>query len=323
VTTDDLYEELARTPGLRATRHRPLGPLTTYGVGGPAALFVEVEGPADLAALRRALRGLDVATLVIGRGSNLLVADAGFDGVALRLGAGFASVTLPDAAVDSEPPLVSAGAAVPLPVLARQAAEAGWSGLAWAVGVPGSVGGAVRMNAGGHGSDMASCLHRYHWVDLLGESGGTDGPSRLAYGYRSSSVRPSEVVVGADLVVTPGAAEVERAAVSSIVRWRRQHQPGGANAGSVFTNPEGDSAGRLIEAAGLKGFRLGSAQVSPKHANFIQADKGGRADDVRALMAHLQGAVLERCAVLLTAEVRLLGFGDWETAGVRASEPGR
>ncbi len=206
--------------------------------------------------------------------------------------------------------MVRAGASLALPVLARRVAEAGWSGLSWAVGVPGSVGGAVRMNAGGHGSDMASCLVRYRWVDLLSGDGGTDDVGRLAYAYRSSSVVASQVVVEAELGVTPGSAEEERAAVTAIVRWRREHQPGGSNAGSVFTNPEGDSAGRLIEVAGLKGFRLGTAHVSEKHANFIQADDDGRADDVYALMEHVRRVVAERCGVALRAEVRLLGFGD-------------
>jgi UDP-N-acetylmuramate dehydrogenase len=325
-----------------------LGPLTTYGVGGPAALFVELEGAEDLEALRRAcsdaasgapaVRAGDdgLPVFVIGRGSNVLVADSGFDGLVLRLGSGFSGLVLPElgaspseqAPSSPEPPssrreaspaVVSAGAAVALPVLARRVAEAGWHGLSWAVGVPGSVGGAVRMNAGGHGSDMASCLLRYRWVDLLSGEGGTDAVSRLAYGYRSSSVGASQVVLEADLRVTPGSAEEERAAVASIVKWRREHQPGGSNAGSVFTNPEGDSAGRLIEEAGLKGFRLGSAHVSEKHANFIQADKGGRADDVRALMDHVQSVVADRCGVALQAEVRLLGFGGAQTGAVSAS----
>ena len=139
------------------------------------------------------------------------------------------------------------------------------------------------MNAGGHGSDMASCLVRYRWIDLVSGDGGDDDVGRLAYAYRSSSVVASQVVVEAELGVTPGSPEEERAAVSAIVRWRREHQPGGSNAGSVFTNPEGDSAGRLVEVAGLKGFRLGTAHVSEKHANFIQADDDGRADDVHAL----------------------------------------
>jgi UDP-N-acetylmuramate dehydrogenase len=254
---------------------------------------------------------------VLGRGSNLLVADEGFEGIVVHLGAGFSAVDLPDSPSDAgAPAVVRAGAAVALPVLARRVADAGWSGLSWAVGVPGSVGGAVRMNAGGHGSDMASCLVRYTWVDLLGEAGGTDEVSRLTYGYRSSSVTASQLVVSAELAVTPGSAEKEQEAVSAIVRWRREHQPGGANAGSVFTNPEGDSAGRLIEAAGLKGFRLGTAHVSEKHANFIQADKGGRADDVYALMTHVRQVVSEQSGVVLRAEVRLLGFGGGDNGPV-------
>ena len=118
----------------------------------------------------------------------------------------------------------------------------------------------------------------------------------------------------AELAVTPGDAVAEQAALSSIVRWRRAHQPGGSNAGSVFTNPPGDPAGKLIEEAGLKGFRLGTAHVSEKHANFIQADKGGRADDVRALMEHVRRQVSAHGGVSLSAEVRLLGLrggGDW------------
>jgi UDP-N-acetylmuramate dehydrogenase len=318
--TGSIYDALVAALGPRARRDQPLGPLTTYGVGGAAAVLVEVEGRADLDALRAVLIGRAVTVAVIGRGSNLLVADAGFDGVAVHLGGGFGALGLPDAAGDADPRVVRAGAAVPLPVLARQAAEAGWAGLTWAVGVPGSVGGAVRMNAGGHGSDMAACLHRYSWVDLLRDEEGTDEVGRLRYGYRSSSVGPSQVVVEAQLVVTPGDAEAERAELSSIVRWRRQHQPGGANAGSVFTNPDGDSAGRLVEAAGLKGFRLGTAHVSEKHANFIQADRGGRAADVRALMAHVRAVVLERLEVTLTPEVRLLGFPDDDTGAMAPPE---
>ncbi len=310
---------MASKLGARAARRQPLGALTTYGVGGPAELVVQVDGPGDLAPVRAALIGSDLAVCVIGRGSNLLVADAGFKGVVVRLGPGFSVVEMPDPGLAARPPfVVRAGGATPLPVLARQAAEAGWSGLTWAVGVPGSVGGAVRMNAGGHGSDVAGCLLRYTWVDLLRDEGGTDDVAHLHYAYRSSAVAASHLVVEAEFEVTRGDAEAERAEVTAIVRWRRAHQPGGSNAGSVFTNPPGDSAGRLIEEAGLKGFRLGSAHVSHKHANFIQADKGGRADDVRALMEHVRTTVHSHSGVLLTAEVRLLGFGEEETGPVQA-----
>jgi UDP-N-acetylmuramate dehydrogenase len=178
------------------------------------------------------------------------------------------------------------------------------------------------MNAGGHGSDMAACLVRYRWIDLLGSGEGTDDVEKLRYGYRSSSVAASQLVLSADLGVAAGSVEVEQAEVASIVRWRREHQPGGSNAGSVFTNPEGDSAGRLIEEAGLKGFGIGTAHVSEKHANFIQAERRGRADDVRAVMEHVRAVVADRCGVTLRTEVRLLGFGGGETGampGVRSN----
>jgi UDP-N-acetylmuramate dehydrogenase len=332
VTPGPVLRSLAERLGARATLMKPLGPLTTYGVGGPAAVFVEIEGPADLEIVRAAFggafdggaaEGAPPGVFVIGRGSNLLVADAGFDGVVVHLGGAFAGLQLPvgagergKAGTGAGAASVRAGGALALPVLARRVADGGWSGLSWAVGVPGSVGGAVRMNAGGHGSDMAACLVRYRWVDLVGADGGTDDVTQLAYGYRSSSVRPTQVVLEAELAVTRGSAEEEQEAVAAIVKWRREHQPGGSNAGSVFTNPDGDSAGRLIEEAGLKGFRLGSAHVSEKHANFIQADKGGRADDVRALMEHVRDVVEERCGVRLAAEVRLLGFGGGKTGVV-------
>ena len=319
VKPNDKWRALAAAFGDRATVSAPLGPLTTYGVGGPAALFLEIEGPDDLDEVRRTWRQHapeleePPAVFVLGRGSNLLVADEGFEGIVVHLGAGFGALDLPPTRDSAHragaPAVVRAGAAVALPVLARRVADAGWSGLSWAVGVPGSVGGAVRMNAGGHGSDMASCLVRYSWVDLLGDGGGTDDVSHLRYGYRSSSVTASQLVVAVELAVTPGSADKEQEAVTAIVRWRRQHQPGGSNAGSVFANPEGDSAGRLIEAAGLKGFRMGTARISEKHANFIQADNAGRADDVHALMAHVRDAVSAQSGVVLRAEVRLLGFG--------------
>jgi len=332
VTPSDELRALAEALGARATLMKPLGPLTTYGVGGPAALFVDVEGAADLDAVRAVLaeRASSLRLFVIGRGSNLLVADAGFDGVVVHLGAGFASIELPGVdgadgvdgleASGGGPTVVRAGAALALPVLARRVADAGWTGLAWAVGVPGSVGGAVRMNAGGHGSDMASCLLRYRWVDLVGPGGGTDELAKLDYGYRSSSVSATQLVLGADLRVGRGSAAAEQAEVAAIVRWRRENQPGGSNAGSVFTNPEGDSAGRLIDEAGLKGFGVGTAHVSEKHANFIQAERGGRADDVRAVMEHVRAVVAERCGITLRTEVRLLGFEGGETGAVPEPE---
>ena len=297
--------------GPRAERERPLGPMTTYRVGGPAALYLEVAGEEDLALIHRAVAASGVPVVVLGRGSNLLVADRGFDGLVVSLGPSFRGVVAeegPDARSDGAP--VRVGGAASLPVAARQTVAMGLSGFEWAVGVPGSLGGAVRMNAGGHGSDMAACLVDARLVDLRRGGDEVVVADRLALGYRCSLVRPDQVVVWGRVALHPGDRGAGESLLAEIVQWRREHQPGGQNAGSVFTNPPGDAAGRLVEEAGLKGHRQGSAQVSPKHANFIQADGGGSADDVRALMKEVQALVAGRCGVWLEPEVRLVGFDE-------------
>jgi UDP-N-acetylmuramate dehydrogenase len=298
--SDDL-RAVGEALGRQAQWNAPLGARTTYRVGGTAAILVEPEDEDELLAVAGAVNRAPIPVLVLGRGSNLLVADRGFDGLVVALGGGFEEI-----GVDGHE--VVAGAAVRLPVLARRSAAAGLSGLEWAVGVPGSVGGAVRMNAGGHGSDTAATLVSYRWVDLRA-GGAFEAPAtRLEMAYRHTSLSASEVVVAARFELAAGDPERGAAAIADIVRWRRANQPGGSNAGSVFTNPEGDSAGRLIEAAGLKGFRLGSAEVSTKHANFVQADEGGSADDVAALIAHVQVTVAASSGITLTTEVRMVGF---------------
>jgi UDP-N-acetylmuramate dehydrogenase len=301
VTRPDAIAAAARLLGERAKRDVPLGPLTTYRVGGRAALLAEVRTEDDVRAVSGAVAETGLPVLLVGRGSNLLVADAGFPGLAVTLGGMFGQLEL--AATQ-----VRAGGAVSLPVLARRTAAAGLTGLEWAVGVPGSVGGAVRMNAGGHGSDVSETLVSCRIVDL---SSGNDKEVRrddLAFGYRSSNVHAGDVVLRATFALEHGDRVASEAQIADIVRWRRENQPGGSNAGSVFTNPPGDSAGRLIDDAGLKGHRVGSAHVSPKHANFFQADEGGSADDVRALIEEVQRLVEERLGVRLEPELRLVGF---------------
>ena len=290
--------------GDRARRDVALGPFTTYGVGGPAALLLEGCGPEELALASRAVAASGVPVLVVGRGSNLLVSDRGFPGLALTLGEFFS-------AIHPDPDGVRAGGAVSLPVLARRTAALGLRGLEWAVGVPGSVGGAVRMNAGGHGSDIRATLTRAWLWDLSATS--DDGAAEveaadLGLAYRQSAISPLQIVVAAEFALRPGDRAEAEAEISAVVRWRREHQPGGSNAGSVFANPEGDSAGRLIDAAGLKGHRRGSALVSPKHANFVQVDEGGSADDVRALMEEVRTTVERRFGIVLQLENRLIGF---------------
>lgn len=300
-------EQASRALGPLARRDVPIGPLTTYRVGGAAALFVEADTAGDLCAVAAAVGQSGLPVLVVGKGSNLLVADAGFPGIAVLLGAGFQQIEVDGLSV-------RAGGGVALPVLARRTVAAALTGFEWAVGVPGSVGGAVRMNAGGHGSDMATTLVRCGLVDLAGGTGDeqvVETPA-LAFGYRRSAVQPAQVVTWAELRLAIGDQAASEAQLAEIVRWRRQHQPGGQNAGSVFTNPPGDAAGRLVEAAGLRGHRRGSAHVSTKHANFIQADEHGSADDVWALIQEVQRQVQERTGVQLHPELRAIGFGpDW------------
>ncbi|MCU1377764.1 MAG: UDP-N-acetylenolpyruvoylglucosamine reductase [Acidimicrobiales bacterium] len=297
----DGVERAAALLGHRARRDVALGPLTTYRVGGPAALFVEVAGDDDLARVAEVVRTTGIDVLVVGKGSNLLVADAGFPGLAVMLGERFAGVEV-DGLV------VRAGGSTPLPVLARQSVAAGLTGLEWAVGVPGSVGGGVRMNAGGHGSDMAASLQRVRVLDLATGEDGVVPVAALELGYRQSAVTSTHVVVWAEFALEPGDPDAGAAELAEIVRWRREHQPGGQNAGSVFTNPPDDSAGRLVDLAGCKGLRRGSAHVSEKHANFIQADPGGRADDVASLVAEVQARVESATGVRLHRELRLVGF---------------
>jgi UDP-N-acetylmuramate dehydrogenase len=295
-------ERAAALLGDRAERAVPLGPFTTYKVGGPAALLVRAGGPDDLVAVGAAVAATGVDVLVVGKGSNLLVADAGFAGVAVVLGEAFA-------AVEIDGTRVRAGGAAALPVVARQTVRAGLTGFEWAVGVPGSVGGAVRMNAGGHGSDMAATLETAEIVDLAAGGGGcTVVAADLALGYRRSAVAAHHVVVAATIGLAAGDRAAGDRTLSEIVAWRRAHQPGGQNAGSVFTNPPGDSAGRLIDAAGCKGLRHGTAEVSTKHANFVQADPGGSADDVLALMGDVQRRVAADAGVSLVVETRIVGY---------------
>ena len=289
--------------GDRAQRDVPLGPLTTYRVGGAAALFVEARSIEDLTAAAAVVAATGVPTLVVGKGSNLLVADAGFPGLALVLGEELA-------AIDIAGTVVRAGGAAALPVVARRTVRAGLTGFEWAVGVPGSIGGAVRMNAGGHGSDMAASLVDARIVDLRTGADERVAAADLDLGYRRSNVTASRVVVDATLGLAAGDRSAGRRTLSEIVTWRRTNQPGGQNAGSVFTNPPGDSAGRLIDTAGCKGLRVGTAAVSTKHANFFQADAGGSADDVVALMAEVRRRVRDHAGVDLHPETRLVGFPD-------------
>ena len=295
------------------TEGASIAELNTYRVGGPVAVLVRVHDDDALATVADAARRHRPRLLVIGRGSNLLVTDAGFSGLVVVLEGDFETIDAPEPSSQA----LRAGGAVPLPVLARRAAAGGLAGLEFYVGIPGSVGGAVRMNAGGHGRQTVEVLRRAWVLDLLD----TDAPptalerevADLELDYRHSNLRPSEVVTAAEFTVTQDDPAACEARVAEIVRWRREHQPGGQNAGSVFRNPPGDSAGRLIDAAGLKGLRVGGAVVSEKHANFFQADAGATARDVLDLVAEVQRRVAEASGVELVPELHVVGDDAGET----------
>ncbi len=300
--------------GARAERDVPLGPLTTFRVGGPAALFVRARTLDDLLAVAAARRASGLPVLLVGRGSNLLVADAGFGGIAVTI-AGLAGGIDIGGHADGTV-VVAAGGGIALPVLARRTAKAALSGFEWAVGVPGSLGGAVAMNAGGHGSDIAACLVDADVLDLAAPDPAvaTRPSAALGLRFRGSDIGPDEVVLAARLRLAPGDRATSEATIEEIVRWRREHQPGGQNCGSVFVNPvPGEiSAGALVDGLGLRGLRMGTASVSTKHANFVQAADGGAAADVRALIDVVRTRVAEATGITMRTEVRLVGFEDLE-----------
>ena len=306
------FDRLAHQLG--GVRRRALGELTTYRVGGPAEVFVHVESIEHLERVATTLASVDVPVLVIGRGSNLLVADRGFAGVVVQLGDFATQCDIVDRGDVAE---VNVGGSSLLPVVARRTVAAGLTGFEWAVGVPGTIGGGVRMNAGGHGSDMAAALVDVDVVDLTTGRRERRMAADLGLRFRGSDLSDREIVVSARLTLRPGDPDESRRVLEEIVKWRREHQPGGQNAGSVFVNPiPGElAAGELIDRAGLRGVRIGSAEVSPKHANFIQADDGGRADDVRALIDHVRHEVERRFGIELRSEIRLVGFDEPSTIG--------
>jgi UDP-N-acetylmuramate dehydrogenase len=310
--------EALRAAGLEQVEAEvDLADRTTLRVGGPAAAMVTVDTIEDLVAVASVVRAATVPAVVIGRGSNLLVSDRGWPGVVVRLGRG-----LRGAQVSADSGEVIAGGAEPLPTLAVSVTEAGLAGFAWAIGVPGTVGGAVRMNAGAHGRDIAADLVA---VDVVRFA--TGGVVRVAaadlrLGYRTSALAPDDVVVRAHLRFEHGPIEGLRQELANIRDWRRTHQPiNEPSCGSVFTNPAGSSAGALIEQAGLKGARIGGAAVSTLHANFIVTRPGASADDVARLIEHVRARVLEASGIALEPEVVRLGVFDDPDVGVVTSGP--
>jgi UDP-N-acetylmuramate dehydrogenase len=294
-----LVDALRARLGERVRVGEPLARHTSFRIGGPADVLVLPDTPDELADVVRVAGSHGVRVTLLGGGSNVLVGDGGMRGVIVKLGRGFARVTW------EADGIVRAGAAVQLGRLARAAVARGLRGLEYAEGIPGTVGGAVFMNSGAYGGEVAGAIHS---VEGVGPAGGTVAATALGFRYRRTDLPPGFVVTAARFRLRRDAAGVAGRRMTEVRDQRIAAQPQGkANAGSIFKNPKGEVAGRLIDAAGLKGARAGRARISERHANFIVNEGGARAVDVKALMDLAQRVVWERSGVWLEPEVQLVG----------------
>jgi UDP-N-acetylmuramate dehydrogenase len=301
--------DIQRRIGVKTSRDEPLARFTTMRVGGPADLFAVVHNPFELRALVKFARSRGIPYTLLGRGSDVVIADAGIRGLVIQVRAEATQV-------DGE--RYHAGAGVPLARAATETQKAGLTGLEYGLAIPGTVGGSVWANAGAHESETAAVLESA--TVLLADGAERTLPvEELGFGYRDSRFKgapaleaggPSEIVMSATFRLAPADPEVIKARLDEIRRWRQAHQPLGIpSAGSVFRNPDGGSAGRLIDELGLKGTRIGGAVVSEKHANFITNDQKGTASDVRRLGELVRRRVREAHGIELRFEIEFVG--DW------------
>ena len=290
--------------GDRVRTSFPLAPLTSFRIGGPAALYLEPEAEADLIAAGEALRQTGLPFVVLGKGSNVLVGDGGFPGLVIRLGRGYRW-----AARDGD--RLRGGGAMPLPALSGVALSHRLSGLEFGVAIPASFGGAVRMNAGAHGSEVGEVVEAVEVFELMSGRRSAIPAVEVGFRYRNTGLPLDAVVVAATTRLSPGDPAEIRARMDDAREWRRRTQPlAEPNCGSVFKNPPGGHAARLIEEAGLKGFAIGGASISSKHANFIVAGPGATAVDVLALIERARDTVEQRTGIRLDPEVHLVGDLD-------------
>ena len=303
-----LGSDIQRRLGIKTSRDEPLARFTTMRVGGPADLFAEVRNLFELRGIVRFARSRDIPLFLIGRGSDLVIADAGIGGLVVVVRA---------VAERVEGDRLIADAGLQMARAATSSKNAGLSGLEFGLAIPGTVGGAVWANAGAHGSEVRDVLVSAQVVGADGEER-TLGPDDLGMSYRETQLKHGlpgrpDVVLQATFALEPAESDTIAARQDDIKRWRQAHQPiGQKSAGSVFRNPEGDSAGRIIDELGLKERRLGGAMVSPRHANFIVNTGAASAADVRGLAELVRQTVLRERGIELQYEVEFVG--DWERA---------
>ncbi len=303
--------DIQRRIGVKTSRDEPLARFTTMRVGGPADLYAVAHNAFELRALVRFARARDLPHTVLGRGSDIVISDRGIRGLVI-------GVRAEGSKVDGTRYTAEAG--VPMARAATETQRAGLTGLEFGLAIPGTVGGAVWANAGAHEADIAGVLVEARVLPA-------DGPevvipaAELELSYRDSRFKhpgedaapgdATDLIVDATFDLASADPATIKGRLDDIRRWRQAHQPLGLpSAGSVFRNPAGDSAGRLIEAAGLKGYRIGGATVSEKHANFIVNDQKGTAADVRRVADHVRSVVAEQSGVELVHEIVFVG--DWE-----------
>jgi UDP-N-acetylmuramate dehydrogenase len=301
-----LARELQVISGARVKVSEPLARYTSMKVGGPADFFIEVENAAALTGVLRTLNRYRISFFLLGNGSNVLISDRGVRGAVVHLAGAFKQVEWRQ---DNEIVWVRVGAAFAVTQLVREAARKGCGGLEFAEGIPGTIGGALFMNAGAYGSEFEKVIDQVNGFTREGE------PIRLSRNEMTFTYRDSHLPVG--MVVTQVQLRLRQedsakvtSKVRELVTKRKSNQPSGyPNSGSMFRNPPGDFAGRLIEAAGLRGKKIGHAQISPRHGNFIVNLGGAKGEEVRQLMELARNEVRTRFGVELEPEVQLLG--DW------------
>ena len=297
----DALPEIITQPGSRLRFAELLAKHTYFGIGGEAAAYIEISTLSELAALARFHKQWNVPIAVIGRGSNLLVSDTGFKGIGVRLSGELAKLE-----VDGD--VVSVGAGLSLPRLSKTMSRKGLSGVEFALGIPGSVGGALIMNAGAWGSSFEDVIRN---VTVMTDTGDLVELTHAEanFGYRHSGLDTYFCVTGATLTLKPGDVDTITEQMQAFYKQKVATQPfAEENAGCMFKNPPGDSAGRLIDISGLKGYRIGGAEVSTVHGNFILNIDNATAVDVLNLVAHIQQQVREKTGISLQTEVKRLGF---------------
>ena len=301
-----LVEELKLISGVRIKVAEPLARYTSMKVGGPAAIFIEVVNIGALIGVLRSLHRWQTHFFLLGNGSNVLISDRGVRGAVIHLAGDFKQVEWRE---EDEVVRVRVGAAFAVTQLVREAARKGYAGVEFAEGIPGTIGGALYMNAGAYGSEFEKVIERVDGLTREGESLHLSR-SEITFTYRDAHLPVGMVVTEVHLRLQPEDSVKVSSRVRELVTKRKASQPSGyPNSGSMFRNPPGDFAGRLIEAAGLKGKKIGRAQISQRHGNFIVNLGGAKSEDIRQLMEAARAEVMSRFGIELEPEVRLLG--DW------------